>query len=814
MQCNSTSLMMDKKAELQRNLEELLGVLYSCSVNTEIKCPHERCKHIASSKVDLGFHLRTEHKTLAKTHFPRATKDVWSGADKHGRLRYPYLFRSQIKNLCIHNAAIDEEDAVFYVPGLCAERSHGRVKSRGNRNRSQKKYPCPAAVCSSVFSSAEDLAYHQRVLTCTPEIDLTDMQKVWEKEDAIITAISQGLQCEPFEVQDREFFTKYKWPMVYGIWCMTEFQVRSLLSEDKDEILLYSELEYRYCCPEEENILKKMQITHASAPKRFRIFKADEVYEMLRRWYPLRYEWSMKLKQKNSTSNPRKQSIISEDKLEVEDVLSQKFETGSLELAQNIQNIAVKQAARYNQCLVYARRQDRTSFYEASTQVIHYPGSRRIKITPRFKKSQYPVATEEGQFQEFCLIANHETGDDQQVYEATKISPEKLRHQKRVRARRAQKSWQLPMRKAPLDAKCMVCMQANDPSGNSTELLACATCPRCAHASCLALAPELVETIRTYEWQCMECKRCTICNDPHDEAKMLFCDSCDRGYHTYCVGLAELPKGRWVCEQCEVCASCGTTSPGGENARWRHEYSQGSSQSKRKFLQTLCVKCSDLFRDGQYCPICLVVYKTDETDLPMVCCDKCDRWIHTDCDNIDEVTYGALSASGRSYVCSLCRGQQAEILEEVNRKRKTVTVPTSPVQAHTLSDEYYKGTLTYPQIAWPDPSEKRRKITPQDTFFQINPHQYTGTEEIPPGHELVSEMDPKRKHCQVCLRIQRIWNPDVQHDYLRRVRYCNMVRQGCKGCNMRMCTPCYESKWDHSRMLIKSMIPSVPKTFT
>ena len=23
-------------------------------------------------------------------------------------------------------------------------------------------------------------------------------------------------------------------------------------------------------------------------------------------------------------------------------------------------------------------------------------------------------------------------------------------------------------------------------------------------------------------------------------------------------------------------------------------------------------------------------------DLPMVCCDKCDRWIHTECDDIDD----------------------------------------------------------------------------------------------------------------------------------------------------------------------------------
>ena len=32
---------------------------------------------------------------------------------------------------------------------------------------------------------------------------------------------------------------------------------------------------------------------------------------------------------------------------------------------------------------------------------------------------------------------------------------------------------------------------------------------------------------------------------PHflEKDKMLFCDSCDRGYHTFCVDLAALPKG-------------------------------------------------------------------------------------------------------------------------------------------------------------------------------------------------------------------------------------------------------------------------------
>ncbi len=31
---------------------------------------------------------------------------------------------------------------------------------------------------------------------------------------------------------------------------------------------------------------------------------------------------------------------------------------------------------------------------------------------------------------------------------------------------------------------------------------------------------------------------------------MLFCDRCDRGYHTFCVGLKNLPRGRWMCKSC------------------------------------------------------------------------------------------------------------------------------------------------------------------------------------------------------------------------------------------------------------------------
>ena len=64
------------------------------------------------------------------------------------------------------------------------------------------------------------------------------------------------------------------------------------------------------------------------------------------------------------------------------------------------------------------------------------------------------------------------------------------------------------------------------------------------HPSCLDMSAELVALIKTYPWQCMECKTCTVCEQPHHEEEMMFCDKCDRGFHTFCVGMDSIPLGK------------------------------------------------------------------------------------------------------------------------------------------------------------------------------------------------------------------------------------------------------------------------------
>lgn len=71
------------------------------------------------------------------------------------------------------------------------------------------------------------------------------------------------------------------------------------------------------------------------------------------------------------------------------------------------------------------------------------------------------------------------------------------------------------------------------------EVCACA-----GHPSCLDISAELVALIKTYPWQCMECKTCMVCEQPHHEEEMMFCDKCDRGFHTFCVGMDSIPLGK------------------------------------------------------------------------------------------------------------------------------------------------------------------------------------------------------------------------------------------------------------------------------
>ncbi|CAI7992885.1 PHD finger protein 10, partial [Geodia barretti] len=137
---------------------------------------------------------------------------------------------------------------------------------------------------------------------------------------------------------------------------------------------------------------------------------------------------------------------------------------------------------------------------------------------------------------------------------------------------------------------CSVCYRgrATVKQDKPEPLLQCSHCQGNIHPSCLGMSSEAAEVALTYPWQCLECKTCSVCGDPGGEEEMVFCDHCDRGYHTFCLDMKGIPEGQWLCMECCECAICGTESGRGDRNQWRHEF------INNKFLHTLCLDCAKI----------------------------------------------------------------------------------------------------------------------------------------------------------------------------------------------------------------------------
>ncbi|UJR21654.1 hypothetical protein I4U23_024731 [Adineta vaga] len=94
--------------------------------------------------------------------------------------------------------------------------------------------------------------------------------------------------------------------------------------------------------------------------------------------------------------------------------------------------------------------------------------------------------------------------------------------------------------------------QENKATKLPEQMISCKDCGGYAHPTCLKFTPNMVRQVKTYPWQCMECKTCTECGNSENDSELLFCDDCDRGYHMYCCTppLTAAPEGDWRCKLC------------------------------------------------------------------------------------------------------------------------------------------------------------------------------------------------------------------------------------------------------------------------
>ncbi|KAJ7982220.1 Histone-lysine N-methyltransferase [Quillaja saponaria] len=195
---------------------------------------------------------------------------------------------------------------------------------------------------------------------------------------------------------------------------------------------------------------------------------------------------------------------------------------------------------------------------------------------------------------------------------------------------------------------CRMCFFGeNEGSERARKMLSCKSCDKKYHRSCLKNWAQHRDLFHWTSWTCPSCRICEVCRRTGDPNKFMFCKRCDGAYHCYCQQPPHknVSSGPYLCSKHTRCHSCGSNVPGnGLSVRWFLGY-------------TCCDACGRLFVKGNYCPVCLKVYRDSEA-TPMVCCDICERWVHCQCDGISDEKYLQFQVDGNlQYRCATCRGE-------------------------------------------------------------------------------------------------------------------------------------------------------------
>ncbi|XP_039002149.1 uncharacterized protein LOC120128550 [Hibiscus syriacus] len=201
---------------------------------------------------------------------------------------------------------------------------------------------------------------------------------------------------------------------------------------------------------------------------------------------------------------------------------------------------------------------------------------------------------------------------------------------------------------------CRMCfLGENEGSERARRMLSCRNCGKKYHRSCVKSWAKHRDLFHWSSWTCPYCRTCEVCRSTEDPTRLMFCKRCDGAYHCYCQHPSHknVSSGPYLCPKHTRCHSCGSNVPGnGLSVRWFLGY-------------TCCDACGRLFVKGNYCPVCLKVYRDSES-TPMVCCDVCQRWVHCHCDGISDEKYLQFQVDGNlQYKCATCRGECYQVTD-------------------------------------------------------------------------------------------------------------------------------------------------------
>lgn len=354
---------------------------------------------------------------------------------------------------------------------------------------------------------------------------------------------------------------EYQWPLsANGEYYLLQEQVSvylNILSFKRK----YPDIKRRKMEPEEINyLIANHSVNDAQVTLGLTAVRSCDVCEMMMKEYPDKFNEFNEIMQEREKQRLKNQyaEYANTNSLSVEKAQMPAFR----------QKI-IKQVSKFNARLNKQRKEDFNAYYDEHTNVIQYPTNKMRKLDPNLTRpSLYPCALIPGQFQEYCKrysrselmylpvktslygppppplsdcdVSDEEFDDGDTDDEIVSIGTDQLEKVEQVEEEKN------------LTPVCGICNKDEtcNKYGEEEALIKCSSCDNYGHPSCLEMSEDVLEVMKTYNWECMECKVCTICSQPHREDLMMFCDRCDRGYHTFCVGLRTIPTGVWACSRC------------------------------------------------------------------------------------------------------------------------------------------------------------------------------------------------------------------------------------------------------------------------
>uniref|UniRef100_A0A0N4ZQE1 PHD finger protein 10 n=1 Tax=Parastrongyloides trichosuri TaxID=131310 RepID=A0A0N4ZQE1_PARTI len=371
---------------------------------------------------------------------------------------------------------------------------------------------------------------------------------------------------------------EYEWPPKSNTKYFIQEQIAELL-EIKSFKRKYPDLTRRPVEVNERNYLIDVlhidKILPAHMLSNLTALRSYEIHQLISQEHPEKYAEYQKI-----ASERAKAVLVEQQKM----LQALKSDSKQLEI---VRKKAMENCSKFNSILQEMKRKERTKCFDLQTGIIQEPKNMRYHAPPESTRiGEYPVALLQGQYsdgykvwapEELKKLPLDTAIETESLYPVERpgsptdnldISEEEHKNYIKKREEEEDRKQALLLQQNPntplilnKDGKIYRCAYCSK-QGTEETTVECAKCSTNWHPDCLNMPKKMVDVVKNYDWHCSDCRICTVCNKINRDDQVMFCDICDRGYHTFCVGIQRPPEGTWFCGKFCVtdgkCQKCST----------------------------------------------------------------------------------------------------------------------------------------------------------------------------------------------------------------------------------------------------------------